>query len=354
VCLAVTAPDLSSRIRIDGNLDEYESDEWILDAYTPFAESPVDSRWGSDNDVSRIAVTWDHNFLYVGVEAVASGSALMVVVEHTVGGVSDLIGAGELRRNVIFSRITPTLVFEANRASPEAVGAAVGILEPLRYLGPGEYSSRFFQPARGAGALELAIPWANALPESGQIKVLAFITAGPGTGSGDAAPDPRALLPVQREMQARLDNAATLVVDVDYDGEPDIGVSPRSEATFEFMQTEPVGQSGGYEIRLDNSSALPDTGEPLRFTIQPKDQTVSAQVYQTCEVFSTSGDRVRTLFRDELRSYGPNLTTAQDTWDGRDNNGDIVAGGIYILNVTSGASPGAKSDVARKSAGVVR
>jgi hypothetical protein len=354
LCLAVTAPDLSSRIRIDGNLDDFDADEWVLDSFTRFAESPVDSRWGSDNDISRIAVTWDHNNLYVGVEVVASGSVLMVVVEHTVGGVSDLVSAGDLRRNVIFSRITPNLVFEAGRASAEAVGAVVGILGPFRYLGPDAYSSRFFQPARGAGALELAIPWANILPESGQIKVLAFVTAGAGTGAGDAAPDPRSLLSVQRDMQARLDNAATLVVDGDYDGEPDIGVSPRGEVTFEFIQTEPVGPGVGFEIRLDNPSVLPDTGEPLRFTILARDETATVQAYQTCEVFSSSGDRVRTLFRDELRAYAPDLTPFEDVWDGRDDNGDIVAGGIYILNVTSGVSPGAKSDVARKSVGVVR
>ena len=190
ICGATTAPDLSTRIRIDGNLDEYEPDEWVLDANTSFREAPGDSRWGTDNDISRIAVTWDLNYLYIAVETNNYSSILMTFLEHENGGIADLVGAAALRRNIVFSRIPPNLVVDANRAEPEARVAVVSILEPPRYIDPGLYRSRFYQPASGKGALEMAFPWESVLPASGLIKVLAVVTAGAGTGAGDAAPDP--------------------------------------------------------------------------------------------------------------------------------------------------------------------
>ena len=65
--LSTTSPDLRTRIGIDGKPIEYESDEWILDATTGFPEREGDSRWGRDNDIRRIAVTWDLHNVYVPI-----------------------------------------------------------------------------------------------------------------------------------------------------------------------------------------------------------------------------------------------------------------------------------------------
>ena len=64
VVYGATAPDLRTRIIIDGNPTDFDDDEWVVDASTAFRESPGDSRWGLDNDVERIAVTWDNYNVY--------------------------------------------------------------------------------------------------------------------------------------------------------------------------------------------------------------------------------------------------------------------------------------------------
>ncbi len=354
LCAATTAPDLSARINIDGYVDEYEPDEWVLDTRTLFRETPDDSRWGTDNDITRIAVTWDFNYLYIAVEANNYSSVLMTFLEHGNNGISDLVSLAALRRNIVFSSITPNLVIEANRAEPEARMAVVSIVEPPRYINSGLFRSRFYQPARGPGALEVALPWESVLPSSGLIKVLAAVTAGSGTGAGDAAPDPSALLQSRRMAQASLDNAISITVDRNYDGQADIGVSPRSEATFNFAQAKPRVPDSGFVIELGGATMALDSGVPLSFWIEAVNLDEPAQFYMTCEVYSLSGDRVRVLFRDELRLYEPGVKPPEDTWDGRNDSGEYVDGGIYILNVSSGVSPGTSDHVTRKPVSVVR
>jgi hypothetical protein len=351
--LSATAPDLRSRIRIDGRADEYTPDEWILDANTDFRESPVDSRWGADNDIHRIAVTWDETYLYIAVEAAAHSTALMTFLEHAPRGAADLVSAGPLRRNVVFSGIAPNLILEADKASLDAVAAVVSILEPFRYLDLDDYESQFFQPPIGLGAMEVALPWSRVFPDVGYLRVLAIITGGVGTGAGDAAPDPTARLHVLREAQSRLDNSITVPVDANRDGLPDMGVSPRSIVSFEFEQEEPVHVSCDAELRLQSKSFSPDIGEVLRFQIGT-DCGESVELFVSCFVYSVTGERVRTLFVDERRVFQPGVAPPWDEWDGRNDGGEIVRGGAYIVRATTGQSPGAADSADSESAAVIR
>ena len=78
--LASTAPDLRSQIAIDGDVSDFDADDWVLDETTSFAENPGDSRWGTDNDIRAIAVTWDNFNIYVGVPAVVVSTSLMLTM----------------------------------------------------------------------------------------------------------------------------------------------------------------------------------------------------------------------------------------------------------------------------------
>ena len=110
---STTAPDLSGRIVLDGATTEYATDEWVLDAGSPRAELPHDSRWGSDNDVHRIAITWDTTFVYIAVECVTYSSGLMTWIEYAAGGIRALDGLGELRRQISFSSFAPNYLVSA-------------------------------------------------------------------------------------------------------------------------------------------------------------------------------------------------------------------------------------------------
>jgi len=354
ICSGVTAPDLTSRVRIDGRVTEYTPDEWILDLTTDFRESDHDSRWGANNDVWRIATTWDENYLYIAIEGSFHDSALMAFLEHAGGGIPDLISAGTIRRNIEFSSVLPNIVIQANRASPDATVAVVSILDPLRYLDPSEYTSQYFQPVRGPGALEIALPWSQVLPLAGYIKLLACVTGGGGTGSGDAAPDPTQLLSANHQALAFLDNAITVPVDANLDGQPDMGVMPRSVASFEFTQTEHVAGDGDVGLRLETNSFAPDAGEVLRFKVDAAGCDDPTTVYVSGAVFSVSGERVRALFSDEARVFQEGVEPQWDQWDGRDDRGEIVRGGMFVVLITGGASAGVVSSSAKQSAAVIR
>jgi hypothetical protein len=267
-----------------------------------------------------------------------------------------LISVGPFRRNVVFSGIVPNLIVQGTGGNLDAAVAEVTVLEPPAYWEEDAYESRFFQPAIGEGALEVALPWAKMSSTSGFLKLLAFVTGGIGTGTGDAAPDPTALLSALRQAQAHLNNAITIPYDDNHDGLPDTnpGVSPRSVASFEFTQQEPVRDNREIDLQLERNSFSPDASESLRFQISVQCSNDPVQLYVSGDVYSVSGEKVRTLFSDELRTFTPGVPPQWDEWDGRDDSGEIVRGGIYVVNVGSSVSPGAASSSARKSAAVIR
>jgi hypothetical protein len=188
----------------------------------------------------------------------------------------------------------------------------------------------------------------------GFVKLLSCITGGAGTGTGDAAPDPSRLLSSNQQAQAYLDNALTLTVDDNLDGEPDMGVMPRSETSFEFEQRTPAGADRNIALQLETNSFAPDEGEVLRLHINVSDCFVPQLLYVSCDVYSVSGERVRVLFHDEARMLQTGAEPPWDVWDGRDDRGEIVRGGMYVVTATSGASPGAVSSSAKESVAVVR
>ncbi|MCK5439617.1 MAG: hypothetical protein KAI97_06720, partial [Gemmatimonadetes bacterium] len=83
---AITDADLRSRIIIDGNPSDFTLDEWVLDPSTAVAERPRDSRWGTDNDLRGIALTWDNWNLYLAVPATTVNSDLMLFIDTMCDG----------------------------------------------------------------------------------------------------------------------------------------------------------------------------------------------------------------------------------------------------------------------------
>jgi hypothetical protein len=77
-------------------------------------------------------------------------------------------------------------------------------------------------------------------------------------------------------------------------------------------------------------------------------------MYMTCEVFSIDGKRVTVLFKNEPRTYQPGVSPKLDQWNGRNAGGDIVPGGVYVINVSGGVARGATTHVSRKPVAVAR
>jgi len=351
---STTGPDLRARIQIDGSVADYQPDEWILDAATDPREPPDDSRWGAENEIRRIAVTWDERFLYIAAEAGAFEGVLMAALAHAPGGVSDLTSAGEIRRNVYFAGIAPNLLLMAEDVDPEAVVASVSSTGPLRYLDPDRYESRLLSSDAGA-AFEIAIPWEEVSPSAGVLQVLAFLTGGVGSGAGDSAPDPSGFLSSDRDQPAWLDNPAGITVDADLDGVPDAGVSPRERLSF--GAADPGAGRAGHdvELHLESTSFAPDAGEALRFRIVAAPGLAEGiRLFVTCEIFRVSGERVRVLFQEEPRVFEPGVVPTWEEWDGRDDGANVVAGGIFVVHVSSGPAPGKTTGTSQRAAAVIR
>jgi len=354
ICSSTTAPNLEPRIKIDGIASEYAPDEWILGENARFAETASDSRWGWRNDIHGVAVTWDDKYLYVAVRCAAADSRVMSFVEFAAGGATGLTAAGPMRRNIFFHGIAPNLVASAGPSHPEAGIALVSSTSPFSYVDEEAYTSRFFQPSAGPGALELALPWELVEPDGGLLKILAVITGEEGSGVGDAAPDAAVPPDTRPSAPVSLDNAVILRVDGDGDGVPDMGVSPRDVASLVRSQTETVPGNFEFSVRTSAKTLLPDEGQTLEIKIEPEAFTSPAQLYVTCEVFSVSGRRVAVLLRDEPRVFYRGTAVQADVWDGRDSKGAVVPGGVYLINVSVGGGPGSVKKCVKKSVAVVR
>jgi len=349
---STTADDLSSRIHIDGDVSDYSADEWVLDSASLRPERPGDSRWGINNDIRRIAVTWDRKWLYLAIECSAYDSGVMAWLEYGAGGLGGMEAAGEFRRNVVLGNLRPNIFAWGDPAAGVDVarvdaGAAFG------RVGSDNVMNAFATDATGAGAMELAISWDVVLASDGVVRLLAAITGSPATGAGDAAPDASATLPASRTARAALDNSMQVTVDADGDGLPDTGVSPVVVTSVEPGAATEVRSHPDVGIEPDVRSFAPDLGEEVRFALA---SDLAARVYATAAVYGIDGRRVRVLYSESERALlaGKNPPASQDTWDGRDDGGRVVPGGVYVLSVVWGESIGGHDGGSRTSVVVVR
>lgn len=363
---AATERDLSSRITVDGRVLDYESDEWIVDETTAVPELAGDSRWGSDNDIRRVALTWDEKRLYIAVDAVTRTTTLMLFVDVGCEGVNDLYTTHGFRRNVAFSGLSPNFLVGVSRRSIIPLAGLTDCNTPFFTLDDDTYSSAFFQDDIREGGLEVAIPWAllgdfegtadgTRVPVHGQsVKVVSIVSSGPGTGAGDAAPDPTAGLENDSLRVAIINNYVNVPLDGDDDGYLDIGVSPRDEATYGAPGSEPLRQRLPVTVLIDRKAFAPDLDERLRFRALLDGVEYSLPVFLTARVYSSDGQLVRDLYENEPRDLSPGATPVWDEWDGRDNNGNVVAGGVFVLAVSAGIGAGSPAETKKQAVAVVR
>jgi hypothetical protein len=365
--LGTSGRDLRSRIIIDGYTTDWEDDEWVLDAATVFPEIPGDSRWGRDNDITRIAVTWDNYNLYVAVPAVTVSTTLMLFLDSVCGGLDDLTHQEFFRRNIEFGGISPNFMVQVDRMASGTIGGYVDCTRPFNLIENKHYQSIYRQDGVENGALELALPWeiigGFEPTDSGVIVpadntwlgVLAVITGSAGTGSGDAAPNPSVVLENDSTQTAILDNDIQIALDSNGDGFVDIGVSPRDIVVYALppdVLDNPVRQVLPIKIPLDQKLYSPDLGGVVEFpvTLDPADYELP--VYVTARIYSAAGQLVRTLVEDEPMVLSTDPVGIP--WDWKDDRGSIVPGGIYVIAVSGGAGKGTSKNTAKASFAIAR
>ncbi len=251
-------------------------------------------------------------------------------------------------------------------------------------------------------AMEAAIPWnvfmlgqgtrefdpaygdtVYHLPEGvHDFKLVAWITTGSdGLGGPDAAPDNLSGMQVDSAVPVVLDNFARVVVDSVNalgqpipDGVPDFGVPVRypttpdmtleeyrkiADAVF-FVPPPVLGQALQLtDLQVTPRAIAPRLGDKAGFSFRLKPDitdprlALARNLTVTAELYSLTGERVRTIYRNrqfkiaELEGETPPL---QNMIDGRDDRGNVLSGGIYVLRVV--LEPG--QDEVRQAVAVVR
>ena len=349
---STTAPSLSDRVFIDGSLDEYAPDEWVLDVTSLLPETNHDSRWGRDNDISRVAITWDHRFLYLAVEFRSHDSQAIVLVSNRSGGLASLDDTGTFRRAIDMPGIPINLVALASPGRPPEV-ARVDAAHPFSLVDRATLPAAVIGDLDGRAGVEMAIPWSIVVIDL-PVRIVGAITGEVGQGAGDSAPDASAVLDPDRYARASLDRWLVIDADLDDDDVADSGVSPRAAVVVE-------PDAGATRPRDDATLAIdvtprafaPDRGEfaDLSFSVGSVDE-----VYVTCEVYSINGTRVRTLFADALRTRSGTalIPDPRDRWDGTNESGVVVRGGAYVVAAQWGLSRSERSGRATAAAVVVR
>jgi hypothetical protein len=365
ISFAQPAPDVRARIAIDGTTGEYSPDEWILDHATSFPEPAGDSRWGMDNDIRRIAVTWDYYNLYIAVDCSILNGSVLLGVDCACGGPEGLQSDPLFMRNISFRDFTPNILVRAVRSLQRPEAEFADCAAPSRVLLNDQYSAAIFQGEYPQGAVEIALPWEQligfrnagsevVLPAAGySLSVLAAVTGGDATGAGDAAPNPTHILSDDSTQSAVLDNFIIIPLDLDEDGILDVGTAPRDIVTFARSEELREGTTSEIALAVEAKSFAPDLNERLRF--RPVFVSGSSSpVLLTARVYSVSGRLVRVLYRDRPVAPAAGSSAEWEMWDGRDSDGDVVPGGIYIISVSAAAGAAGIANAAKAAVAVIR
>jgi hypothetical protein len=195
------------------------------------------------------------------------------------------------------------------------------------------------------------------------IRLVAILTAGgDGTGGPDSAPDNLGGHTIESSNQVTIDNYANVPLDTTYyvtslgrqvfseaeldggetiadtvvsDGSPDLGIDVRARRSF-LLEPPVVAKNFAFSsLSFRNPAVSPERGELLRydFTLTPEPALADSvrEISVSAEIYDMRGDRVRVLYREDRRRVDEPADPDLDLWDGRDESGRLVPGGIYIL-----------------------
>jgi len=312
---------LGTSVVIDGRID---AGEW---AGAQALSDSNDSAWTSANEIDRLLVKWDAEYIYVAVDGQVTGNSWLLYLDvnpGSAGGQTDLTAINAWERGALFTApgFAPDFQYGCYQHQSQFDGDGFWqLLSPTSTQDrAGEIASAFdsFHTFGNAGGSELAIPWntlfglgAGAVPPGAQIALVASVCWDPepaGSLGGDSAPSNlSASLPT-------LDRAWTVSVDGNGDGVPDgtwvAGVPHAGASGLRLLPNQPNPFNPSTTILFDLGGQAP--------------ADVSLAVYDM------GGRLVRTLVADRLEPG-----QHRRLWDGRDAQGRTVAAGTYFARLST-------------------
>lgn len=304
-------------------------------------------------------------------------------------GLGEMTNLNSWRRNFVFAEpFRPDLfaaTWDGNTAPHLLTASNDNSVVDEQPAGTGGGPSLFrsvasFQGTQSGRSMEVALPWwkfmgfpnesglsrrfspalgdsVPVLPDGVRfIRVVGVITAGgDGTGGPDSAPDNFGGHEVDGSIQVVIDNWITVDLDTlnDETGEPgpdripDFGIDPRDRV--EFVERPPINpvRIEFDQFQFSRPYLAPERGEEVEYTfnfrpeLPPEQRNRRTQI--SASIYDLRGEKVRTLY---TRDFNPSLNDANprrlirdpvdprhDRWDGRNDDGEIVKGGVYLLRL---------------------
>ena len=369
-------------ITVDGSTLDFASDEALMQSSSTAAastrtlyESRADSRWGANNELLQVHLTWDRDSVYVGVDGVSWGNNVLLLFDTRPGGLAGMSTLNAWRRNFFFcGGFQPDLflaTWDTNR-QPQMWRASGS--NSVRQLGAGEFlAAASFQQADQGKGMEAAIPWStmwesallgynaavrDSMPQRPgdvfrEIRCVAVLTGGgDGTSGPDVIPDNLEGMVSDGSQAVTLDNYLLTTFDDDGDGFPDFGVSPRERTETAVPLPVLFGPPRLADVTLDRAAFCPSLGQSLTFALHAAASTTQAGAFTlSSTIYDMRGHLVRTLYdnndkdvpkrgercgRDPSRKGDCVTPSPDDVWDGRDRHGALVPPGLYVLRVVGG------------------
>ena len=412
---AQSAADLGGRLAVDGSTLDFTPVEAVFrnadvcphlapaESCRADEERADDSAWSRLQDVRQVHVTWDAHDLYLGVDATLGGHALLLLLDFRPGGLTGMSDLLHWRRALGFGNEFQPDAFLAVRDAerlPELW--IVEGSEGLRRVSPADYRAVATFDADAPGrSLEAAVPWQVLFPDaplgldpepgapgeplfvlpesasrSGLRLAAVVVHAEAGLSGPDVAPDNTAGMPQDPRTPAVIDRVARVAWDESGGGPPhfvDFGAAVQTQRAARFLPGAPrrpvppllleeiVTRAAGGPCGAprDSRLLLADAGCRLEFAFRIAEPAPPV-VYVSASIFSLQGERVLDLYRDRARTrtsgvqgldafFDPTL----DRWDGKDATGRPVPGGIYVLRISAGASPGGGAERRQRAITVV-
>lgn len=331
VLFSVTGEDLSSRITIDGYTDDFDSDEAILiDSLGNKLEYNTDSFWGENNDIRMIDVTWDSDYLYVGVDACSWDNNVILFLDiYDDYGLEDMSKLNTWVRSFKFYNLNPDFflaTWDTNNnpqfwkmRESESLTADELTIEDYATYDTGNLDR----------AMEAKIPWDiiyyggedgnRTMDNFPAIKFLAVITAGDDNTSGpDVAPDNLGGMVNNAGQMVVLDNYAEVSINEDNDGIADMNAEPYLRTSF---YKKPPFESISLKIEkieFPNGKVFNPQSGNISFELESNRASKFI-----VEIYSVDGKYI-----NKAEETGDELIWE---WDGRNSSGNFVSFGFYIL-----------------------
>jgi hypothetical protein len=323
----VTASDniivglITAALSIDGNIDATEWAEALV------LDDAADSAWSADNEIDRLLVQWDADFLYLAIDGQVASNSWLLYLDVDPGqstGALDLTAIDSWERGASFSIPGAGIDFQYGCYQHQSAWDGDGFWKILSETTTqdisGEIESAFDSAHLNgtASGSELAIPWSviyglgeGEVPVGAEIAIVASVCWDPdpdGEVGGDSAPSNiAAALPV-------IDNMWTVTIDANQDGLPD------------GTETSPVPEAFDSGVRLLGNVPNPfNPSTEIRFEI-PGNGPAEVEM----ALYDIRGHKIMELVRGELE---PGLHSVR--WSGQTAQGLPAAAGTYFVQLKS-------------------